>query len=80
MSKLNFIFIIVILCIISLTAVGQELDLTMKEKVEDFETLYSFIEENCPFLWVNERLSLFYAVDPERFEQKRLYFGLVDNF
>lgn len=59
---LIFLFIILI---VSMTSYKQEVSndiedigkLSMEEKLEDFEYLYSFISENYPYLKVNERVN-----------------------
>ena len=55
------IFVILIILITSLLLIlnegGKSTGLSKKEKVEEVEYLYKTIEENYPFLEVNERLT-----------------------
>ncbi|MEY8304629.1 S41 family peptidase [Anaerosalibacter bizertensis] len=65
---LNKSFLLIIICILISTTIlgcstGKESmstsnrELTMKEKLEDFEYMYKILEENYPFFKVNERVN-----------------------
>lgn len=64
----NKSFLLIIICILISTTIlgcstGKESmstsnrELTMKEKLEDFEYMYKILEENYPFFKVNERVN-----------------------
>ncbi|SCX87875.1 S41 family peptidase [Alkaliphilus peptidifermentans] len=75
--------IIIIICLLAVTFMGctetteNEIevleDLSMEEKLEDFEYLYKVIKENYPFLGVNKRMNgVDWVANYQRYKQKVL--------